>query len=244
MRSCSSSSSIKEYAHKVAREAKMDIDLEPDINKSWADQVDATEATAQTPIGAQLVYKASTPPPSGPAPSVIPYDANQPADPSLWDGNLRAVSIFRTKEFFTQDAANIVKSLDRAAIYIRQRDLSCGDPNSLPQLNSFGDTAWNFVTAIYESKWDQLLSSSNTSFRENVAAQFRQPTKGKKPSASSVCPYAIWTPPNTCHSKNMESCPCREAKLRHVTPFFYLKQVVSFPIRFGLLERDASGTCN
>jgi len=134
MRSCSSSSSIEEYAHKVAREAKMDIDLEPDTNESWADQVDAAEATAQTPIGAQPVHKASTPLPSDLAPSIIPYDANQPTDPSLWDGNLGAVSIFGTKEFFTQDVANIVKSLDRAATYIRQRDLSCGDPNSLPLL--------------------------------------------------------------------------------------------------------------
>jgi len=186
IRSCLSSSSIEEYAHKVAREAEMDIDLKPDTNESWADQVDAAKATVQTPIGAQPVQEASMPLLSDPAPSVIPYNANQPADLSLWDSNLGAVSIFGTKEFFAQDVANIIKSLDRTATYIRQRDLSCRDPNSLPQLNSFSDAAWNFVTAIYRSKWDQLLSSSNTSFRENVAAQFRQPMKGKTLGPLSV----------------------------------------------------------
>jgi len=99
----------------------------------------------------------------------------------LWDGNFGAVSIFGTKEFFAQDVVNIVQSLDRAVTYIRQRDLSSRNPNFLPQLNSFGDATWNLVTAVYKSKWDQLLSSSNTSFQKNVATQFRRLIKEKNP---------------------------------------------------------------
>jgi len=108
MRSCSFSSSIKEYTLKIAREAEMDINSKLDINESWTGQVDTAEATTQLPIDTQLAHEASTPLPSNPAPSVIPYNANQPADLSLSDGNFRAVSIFGTKEFFAQDVANIV----------------------------------------------------------------------------------------------------------------------------------------
>ena len=42
---------------------------------------------------------------------VIPYSANVPADPSLWNGNFMATSLFGTNEFLNSDINNITCSL-------------------------------------------------------------------------------------------------------------------------------------
>ena len=44
-------------------------------------------------------------------PKVIPYSANILADPSLWDGNFMATSLFGTNEFLNSDINNITCSL-------------------------------------------------------------------------------------------------------------------------------------
>ena len=51
------------------------------------------------------------------------------------------------------------------------------DTNTLEQLNDFGKVAWNFVSAVYQSKWDRLFTSDNITFREQVSAQFKGPNK-------------------------------------------------------------------
>ena len=188
--SIQTSSSTEEYCKKVAREAAMDIDI-PAHSPSWADQMDLEgeippldqidlvdalptqeqiELEYTQPATPPVVHEASRPSPPPPVtgnvlmeitPAAIPYDANSSVDPDLWDGQLQALSIFGTQEAFDRDAAHITLSLERAATYIRQTDLDNGDPNTLPQLNSFGTTAWNFISAIYQSKWDHLLTSDN-----------------------------------------------------------------------------------
>jgi len=99
------------------------------------------------------------------------------------------VSIFDTKECFKQDAANIIESIQRAATYIRQRNLSSSDPNTLSQLSLFGNAAWNFLSAVYESQWDRLHIIDNISFRDRVLAQFnRVPKKAhvRTPAVSAI----------------------------------------------------------
>jgi len=55
-------------------------------------------------------------------PLVIPYQANQPADPQLWDDNFSPISLFGIDKFLTSDAKNIVGncSLLRIAAFIKQ----------------------------------------------------------------------------------------------------------------------------
>ena len=53
-------------------------------------------------------------------PKVIPYSANVPADPSLWDGNFTATSLFSTNEFLNSDINNIMCSLQYMACFLRQ----------------------------------------------------------------------------------------------------------------------------
>ena len=113
MGSCSTSSSIEDYSLKIAREAKMDIDSKIIPNGSWTDQVNTDQPFAKEPSNPQLTHKDNTVTSVGPSqhtqphgnvhehvapapstPVVIPYDENQPANPSLWDGDFRRVSIF------------------------------------------------------------------------------------------------------------------------------------------------------
>ena len=52
-------------------------------------------------------------------PKVIPYSTNVPADPSLWDGNFMATSLFGTNEFLNSNINNITCSLKYMACFLR-----------------------------------------------------------------------------------------------------------------------------
>ena len=64
-------------------------------------------------------------------PKVILYSANVPADPSLWDGNFTATSLFGTNKFLNSDINNIMCSLKRIACFLRQRNVKDRDANSI-----------------------------------------------------------------------------------------------------------------
>ena len=75
-------------------------------------------------------------------PMVIPYSANVPADPSLWDGNFTATSLFGTNEFLQSDVRNMACSLQCIACFLKQQSLEGRDGNNIPQLELFGKSAW------------------------------------------------------------------------------------------------------
>ena len=102
-------------------------------------------------------------------PMVIPYSANVPADPSLWDGNFTATSLFGTNEFLQSDVRNMACSLQRMVCFLKQRSLEGRNGNNIPQLELFGESAWVFISAISESGWDQLYSTKNTTIRDNIS---------------------------------------------------------------------------
>ena len=117
---------------------------------------------------------------SAPNPSVIPYGDNQPADPSLWNGNFGSISLFGSVKYLRQDTLNMMCSLQHMATFIRQRSIIGQDPNILMQFHQFGDTAWDFLSTVYELGWDKLHIMDNTSFRDHVSAQFNKPPKEAK----------------------------------------------------------------
>ena len=57
--------------------------------------------------------------PPDPEPSAIPYQANQPADPQLWDRNSNLISLFGTDKFLVGNTKNIVCSIQRITIFIK-----------------------------------------------------------------------------------------------------------------------------
>jgi len=102
-------------------------------------------------------------------PTVIPYSANVPADPNLWNGNFTATSLFGTNKFLQNNVCNMACSLQRMVCFLKQRSLEGRDGNNIPQLELFGKSAWEFISAIFESGWDQLHSSKNTTIHDNIS---------------------------------------------------------------------------
>jgi len=60
------------------------------------------------------------------------------------------------------------------ATFLRQRNLEehNGNNNNIPQLELFGEAAWSFVSAVFESGWDKLNTADMISFRKKITSQF------------------------------------------------------------------------
>jgi len=58
------------------------------------------------------------------------------------------------------------------ACFLKQQSLEGCDSNSIPQLELFSESAWDFIFVIFKSGWDQLHSSENTSIHDNIATHF------------------------------------------------------------------------
>jgi len=127
-------------------------------------------------------------------PKVIPYSTNVPADPSLWDGNFMATSLFGTNKFINSNINNIMCSLKYIACFLRQQNVKDWDANSISQLAPFGKSAWDFVSAILKSGWDTLTTANKSSIRDNFTKEFGKTTK---PSPSI----------NICHGAHITKVP-------------------------------------
>jgi len=103
---------------------------------------------------------------------VILYSANVLADPNLWDSNFTATSLFSTNKFLQSDVHNMACSLQCMACFLKQQSLEGHNGNNISQLELFGESAWEFISAIFESGWDQLHSSKNISICDNISIYF------------------------------------------------------------------------
>ena len=110
-------------------------------------------------------------------PKVIPYSANVPADPSLWNRNFMATSLFGTNEFLNSDINNIMCSLRCIACFLRQRNVKDQNANNIRQLDPFNELVWDFISAIFESGWDTFTTANKSSIRDNLAKEFGKTTK-------------------------------------------------------------------
>ena len=85
------------------------------------------------------------------SPTVISYSTNIPADPNPWDGNFTATSLFGTNKFLQSNVCNIACSLQCIVCFLKQQSLEGCDGNNIPQLELFGKSAWEFISAIFKS---------------------------------------------------------------------------------------------
>jgi len=123
----SSPPSEVDYAKRVAANCNMDIEI---TDPSLSPVKNTTRFSFSLPVSNSCVLLEEAPnsinisnidistEPS--SPKVIPYSANVPADPSLWDRNFMATSLFGTNEFLNSDINNIMCSLQRMAYFLRQ----------------------------------------------------------------------------------------------------------------------------
>jgi len=62
------------------------------------------------------------------------------------------------------------------ASFLWQQNLEDHNGNDISQLALFGDSAWTFMSAIFESGSDRLLTSGNISFCNSISLQFKRST--------------------------------------------------------------------
>jgi len=131
-------------------------------------------------------------------PTVISYSTNVPAGPSLWDGNFTVISLFGTNEFLQSDVCNMAYSLQCMACFLKQRSLEGHDGNNIPQLELFGESTWVFISTIFESGWDQLYSSKNTTIYDNISTHVRNMQTHKRTAENNAYSKTVMikkTPP-------------------------------------------------
>ena len=129
----------------------------------------------------------------------LPYDINQALDPKSWDSNFHTISLYSSIEHLVSDIKYIKESLIRMQKYIL---IKSNKTNNVKDLEGVGEAVWGFISALYKSYWDQLITDKNNlSFRCKVKAQLslqinkeNSPKKGKyinKPAAISVLSLPI-----------------------------------------------------
>jgi len=180
----SSSPSEVDYAERVAANCNMDIETTdpscPSAENVTSFSFSLPASNPRVPLKEVLNstitgnIDISTQPSS---PEVIPYSTNVPADPSLWDRNFTATSLFGTNKFLNSDINNVMCSLKCMACFLRQRNVKDRDTNSIRQLDPFSESAWDFISAIFESGWDTLITANKSSIRDNVTKEFGKSTK-------------------------------------------------------------------
>ena len=89
--------------------------------------------------------------------------------------------------------------------YIKNKNINCNKANDILDLNSIGEVVWNFISTIYKSKWDSLITNKdNRTFKQQVASKFtskiqetRSTTKDNKstdkPVSFTKLPSLIFT---------------------------------------------------
>jgi len=198
----SSPPSEVDYAERVAANCNMDIEF---TDPSLPSDENATNFSFSLPASDPRVSleAAPNPPITGYSdlstepspPEVIPYNANVPVDPSLWDGNFSATSLFGTNEFLNSDINNITCSLKCMACFLRQRNVKENNANSIRQLDPFGESAWDFISAIFESGWDTLMTANKSSIRDNITKEFGKSTKPSPSANTRHGPHVTKVPP-------------------------------------------------
>jgi len=107
----------------------------------------------------------------------LPYDPQAPTEPELWSGSFHPISLHGSIEHFTSDSKNIKVSPNFLAKYIKNKQVNGGKVNELDDFDSMGDAIWNFISSVYEAKWDALYTDqkSNT-LRTKISSKFTPKT--------------------------------------------------------------------
>ena len=94
-------------------------------------------------------------------------------EPDLWSGSFHSISLHGSIKHFASDSKNIKVTLNFMAKYIQGKQINSGKVNNLSDLDSMGDAIWNFISSVYEAKWDTLHTDQKTNtLRSKISAKF------------------------------------------------------------------------
>ena len=103
----------------------------------------------------------------------IPYDINTPTEPELWSGSFHPISFHGSIEHFASDSKNIKVTLNFLAKYIQNKLVNSNVANDLSDFNGMGDAIWNFISSVYDMKWDALhTDNKSNTLRAKISSKF------------------------------------------------------------------------
>ena len=91
----------------------------------------------------------------------------------MWSGKFHLISLHSSIEHIVLDTKCIKDSLNFIAKYISNKKVNPKTANDLKDFDGIGDSVWDFISAVYQSSWDSLLTDNKSkSLREKIALKF------------------------------------------------------------------------
>jgi len=101
------------------------------------------------------------------------YDPQAPTEPNLWSGSLHHISLHGSIKHFALDSKNIKDSLNFMTKYISNKQVNNSKANELNNFDGMGNAIWNFISLVYEAKWDSLTTDNkSTTLRTKISSKF------------------------------------------------------------------------
>jgi len=126
----------------------------------------------------------------------LPYDPQAPTKPKLWSGSFHPISLHGSIKHFASDSKSIKVTLDFLAKYIRNKQVNGNMVNDLADFDGMGNAIWNFISSVYDAKWDALYTDNKANtFRGKVSLKFTPRTSpqhnGNKKDIAKLVPVTI-----------------------------------------------------
>ena len=103
----------------------------------------------------------------------LPYDPQAPTEPELWSGSFHPISLHGSIKHFALDSKNIKVSLNFLTKYMKNKQVLGDKVDELVNFNSMGDAIWNFISSVYEAKWDTLYTDQKSNIlKKKISSKF------------------------------------------------------------------------
>ena len=103
----------------------------------------------------------------------LPYDPQAPTELELWSGSFHPISLHSSIEHLASDAKTVKVTLNFLAKYIQGKQVDGNKVNDIEDFDGMGDSIWNFISAVYASKWDALYTDKKTNnLRSKISSKF------------------------------------------------------------------------
>jgi len=154
----------------------------------------------------------------------LPYDPQAPTEPELWSGSFHPISLHSSIEHFTSDAKNIKVSLNFLAKYIQGKQVNSNKANDLDDFDGMGDAIWNFISLVYESKWDALFTDQKTNnLRSKIASKFSLRTPSPNGNSKKDTPKS--NPVSINKAPSLPPLPAKSKKeINTISKYFHSKK--------------------
>jgi len=119
----------------------------------------------------------------------LPYDPNALTKLQLWSGSFHPISLHGSIEHLAHDTNSIKATLDFMAKYIRNKSVNDIKANNITEFEGMSDTIWNFISSVYEAKWDSLHTDQSTNtLRSKILSKFTPRTPLAKGNGNKEIP--------------------------------------------------------